>query len=105
MATAAVEDVEHPDMLEDIGELDETETREPPPSYDTVAQKNNFFPEMKEKEKDTKETKKETKKEKKGKKKLFSLGKNNKPFRISLYRLVINLNKFTNKKRIYKYPN
>ena len=88
MAEPAPEDVEQPEMLENIGELDEAETREPPPSYDTVAQKNNFFPDAEEKEKDVKEAKKESKKEKKGKKKLLNLGKNNKPFRISLYRLV-----------------
>ena len=88
MAFAASGDA---DMLEDIGEVDETEPREPPPSYDTIAQKNNFFPEMEEKEKDHKEAKKDEKKEKKVKNNIFSLGKNKKSFRVSLYRLVIYL--------------
>ena len=88
MAFAATGDA---DMLEDIGEVDETEPREPPPSYDTIAQKNNFFPEMEEKEKDNKEAKKDGKKEKKMKKSIFDLGKNKKSFRVSLYRLVIYL--------------
>ena len=87
MASAATGD----DMLEDIGEVDETEPREPPPSYDTVAQKNNFFPEMEEKEKDPKEAKKDEKKEMKRKKKIFGLGKKKKSFRVSLFRLVIYL--------------
>ena len=87
MAEAATEtSLETTENAEIVGEEDEPEIREPPPSYDTVAQKNNFFPDKKDG--DAKEPKKETKKEKKVKKKLLNLGKNNKPFRISFYRLV-----------------